>query len=166
MKKLSIVLVTIVLCCSAFLFTGCDQAKTVENNSVIPSQYDLSKMEVGTIVDLYPPFDYKLVERDQTEHIIHVKSFTATLLKKNTINKGDLISGYFSKYEIQIEITVNADHSKFAGQKLEANFDGVAGTNYLVFWQGFDENNNATAQQVTFLNSSDIRNIVFTDFNL
>ena len=106
MKKLSIVLVTIVLCCSAFLFTGCDQAKTTENNSVIPSQYDLANVEVGTkLPTLHPAnFSYQYQKDDKT-YTFHIDDFSVELYEKRTINEGDVITDkQFYPYTIKLTI--------------------------------------------------------------
>lgn len=163
MKKLSIILVTIVLCCSAFLFTSCDQAKTVENTDVIPSQYDLSKMEVGTTVDVYPPFRYKLLDEKGGEHIIKIKSFTITLLKKNQIHEDDLIEGMFSNYEVKLEVLINADYTKFLpGDSLR--FSALVGIeNHGFYLSNFDENSNVLAERTIKVKQSNIV-VVFDEF--
>lgn len=105
MKKLSIVLVTIVLCCSAFLFTGCDQAKTAENNSVIPHEYDLANVEVGTkLPTLHPAnFSYQYQKDDKT-YMFHIDDFSVELYEKRTINEGDVITEKFYPYTIKLAV--------------------------------------------------------------
>lgn len=112
MKKLSIVLVTIVLCCSAFLFAGCDQAKTVENTDVIPDQYDLVNVAVGTkLPTLHPAnFSYQYQKDDKT-YTFHIDDFSVELYEKRTIKEGDVITGRFYPYTIKITIQGTTDSS-------------------------------------------------------
>lgn len=123
MKKLSIVLVTIVLCCSAFLFTGCDQAKTVENTDVIPDQYDLANVEVGTkLPTLHPAnFSYQYQKDDKT-YTFHIDDFSAELYEKRPIKEGDVITDdNFRPYTIKLSISGTTD-SLLAGKKFAAVF--------------------------------------------
>lgn len=112
MKKLCIVLVTIVLCCSAFLFTGCDQAKTVENNSVIPDQYDLSNVAVGTkLPTLHPAnFSYQYQKDDKT-YMFHIDDFSVELYEKRPIKEGDVITDTFYPYTVKITAKGSTDAS-------------------------------------------------------
>lgn len=123
MKKLSIVLVTIVLCCSAFLFTGCDQSKTAENNSVIPDQYDLANVEVGTkLPTLHPAnFSYQYQKDDKT-YTFHIDDFSAELCEKRPIKEGDVITDdNFRPYTIKLSISGTTD-PLLAGKKFAAYF--------------------------------------------
>lgn len=116
MKKLSVILVTILLCCSAFLFTGCDQPKTVENNSVIPHEYDLSNVAVGTKLPTHHPanFSYQYQENDKT-YTFHIDDFSAELYEKRTINEGDVITGAFYPYTVKITVKGHTDASLTGG---------------------------------------------------
>ena len=104
MRKLSIGLISIVLCFCLFMFVGCDNNKSsVEEESVsyYCSYSQLEKMEIGSELPIYPEceFDYKLTYKDK-DYIIHITSLSAQLVKKNFIEKDALIEGEYYPFEV------------------------------------------------------------------
>lgn len=99
MKKLTIALIVLaILACSVFALTACNKEETTTD----PFAYDLSKMEVGDEIPVYPgvSFDYVL----EDGNVVHIESITATLVAKNVINEGDTIEGKFYPYEIEFNV--------------------------------------------------------------
>lgn len=105
MKKFSYILLSLILCLACLAIAGCSSDE--RNNTV-----DLSKIEVGAEIPVYPncEFDYVLTphiegSESNKEYTFHVSSFTATLIKKNSIQEGDKLTETFYPFEVQVSLS-------------------------------------------------------------
>ena len=99
MKKVCLILVGLLLCFSFAGISGCaDNSR--ENN--VPTTYDLSKIEVGTEMPIYPAFEFDYKVNDDL--IIRISSMSVTLTEKNEINPGDIIEGDYNFFTLMAKI--------------------------------------------------------------
>lgn len=107
MKKFSYILLSLILCLTCLAVAGCS------NDEYDDYIVDLSKMEVGAEIPVYPncEFDYVLTPYNELhadvnkEYTFHISSLTAKLAKKNSISSNDVVSEQFYPFEIQIDTT-------------------------------------------------------------
>lgn len=104
MKKFSYILLSLMLCFTCFAVAGC-------SNDEHDDTVDLSKIEVGAEIPVYPncEFDYVLTphiegSESNKEYTFHISSFTATLIKKNSIQEGDKLTEAFYPFEVQVSV--------------------------------------------------------------
>lgn len=96
MKKFFVsVIGAIMFCLSVFGLVSCKQ----ESKS---GSIDLANCEVGNKLPVYPTceFDYKIDDNC----IVHINHFSATLVRKNSIEENAILEERFNRYEIQVEI--------------------------------------------------------------
>lgn len=105
MKKFSSMLLSLILFFTCLGIAGCSDDE-YDNYTV-----DLSKMEVGDAIPVYPncEFDYILTPNSEIhpevdkEYTFHISSITAKLVKKNIISTNDVVSEQFYPFEIRID---------------------------------------------------------------
>lgn len=102
MKKFLVVCLSLLCLMFTFGLTACE-----DKNEMI----ELTDCEIGYELPVYPAceFDYKVND----ECTIHVSSIKATLIEKNEIHEGDLLTEKFDPYVIRIDFNgyTNASHA-------------------------------------------------------
>lgn len=96
MKKFVICLLSCILCLIPLALAGCGDS---------PNEESLEECPIGYMVEPYPsfPFDYSM-QWNETEYLIHIDSITITLIEKNIINEGDIVSGEFFPYTFHVVV--------------------------------------------------------------
>ena len=139
MKKLCSVILGCLLGCICLTTGGCSTDEYSELT------VDLSKMEIGTEIPVYPghEFDYSLTPESELypdindEYTYHVSAITAKLIRKNSIAEGDVISEQFFPFEIQIAIA-GSTSPELAGYTFSAkiccqtSFIDIAGIDFQI----------------------------------
>lgn len=105
MKKFSYILLSLILCLTCLAVAGCS------NDERDDYTVDFSKMEVGAEIPVYPncEFDYVLTphiegSESSKEYTFHISSLTATLVKKNSIQEGGILTEAFYPFEVQVNV--------------------------------------------------------------
>lgn len=143
MKKLFVALISTVLCFSLFAFVGCDKDEYHDYT------VDLSKMEVGAAIPIYPEceFNYVLTPENELhpeiagEYTFHVVALSAKLLSKNSIHEGDTLTEQFYPFEIQIDISGSvspdlAGYTFSAKVCCQTSFIDIASIDFVVSQSG------------------------------
>lgn len=109
MKKFGYILLSLILCLTGLTVAGCSKDK-YDDYTV-----DLSKLEVGAEIPVYPncEFDYVLTPTNEEfngkEITFHINSIAATLSGKNYINEGDVVKTAFYPFEITVHVSGQTD---------------------------------------------------------
>lgn len=116
MKKMYVVLLSVVICLSCFCFVGCgDKEQAPIDNS--------ANKHVGDQIATYPDcdFNYKCYKTDGSNFVVHISKFSVTLTEINAINPGDTVEGviYPCAYDI---IVVGSADSSLSGTTLTISF--------------------------------------------
>lgn len=158
MKKISLVLLSLVICFTLFAFVGCGENTT--GNAI-----DLASLTEGAELSVYPEceFDYKYV-KGNNEYAFHISSISAKLTKKNSIKAGDVIEDNFYRYEITLTASGYTDAS-LTGQdfylSLSTGYTGMTVVCYIDNDGKFNGSkvigfNNQNLPQLTFWNLSSL----------
>lgn len=120
MKKFALVLLIALLCLPVLAFAACADPAD--------DPYDLSTKEIGYEIPVYPDCEFSYVvkwtERDpdtyeKTEKSCTVKiiDFSAILIEKHTISKGDIVEEEYNRFTVKIHAEGVTDKS-LAGDRL------------------------------------------------
>lgn len=109
MKKLFVALISTVLCFSLFAFAGC------ENNHTQVETPNLSECDIGFQVPIYPSFEFDY--QVNNECLVHISSITMTLVEKNYLQQGELVTGDFQPFVFELN-AIGKTEERFAGEKI------------------------------------------------
>lgn len=159
MKKFVLILLIALLCLPVLAFAACAEPAD--------DPYDLSTKEIGYEIPVYPDceFSYKIIKTEYNyetmqyevvlEEEVHISEFSATLVRKNTIEENALLTGYFYPYTIRM-YAVGKTSPSLEGKSLaifthSESFNAKVNADGSIIWDSeIDCTNTDVREQVTF----------------
>lgn len=159
MKKFVLILLIALLSLPVLAFAACAEPAD--------DPYDLSTKEIGYEIPVYPDceFSYKIIKTEYNyetmqyevvlEEEVHISEFSATFVRKNTIEENALLTGYFYPYTIRM-YAVGKTSPSLEGKSLaifthSESFNAKVNADGSIIWDSeIDCTNTDVREQVTF----------------